>query len=110
MNGTTVTVLRDVENGTDEFGSPVATVMTEQVDNVLIAPVSDKDLSGSIRPDGIEVALVLHFPKTYTTSLRGTRIKLDGQTYAVIGDPVGYMPENTPGPWNRPVQVERIEG
>lgn len=113
INGTTVTVLRPTVTGQDRLGNPVHGAPTsEQVGNVLVAPGATADLEAS-RPEGVTVTHTLHFPKTYTASLEGCSVVLPAPwagTYLVVGDPRPYMDENTPTPWNRPVEVEAAHG
>lgn len=113
IRGTTVTVIAPNYDGTDRFGEPVATTPTRTyVDNVLVSPSATADLEAA-RPDGVTVALTLHFPKTFTGDLRGCEVELAGQhagTYRVIGEPKPYMDENTPTAWHMPVEVEACHG
>lgn len=104
-----VTVIRrTVER--DELNDEVAvTVEREDVTNVLVTPGTTTDLDAS-RPEGVTVALTLHFPKTYTKALKGCLVEVRGATYAIVGDPQPYTPENTPGEWNRPAEVTRTDG
>lgn len=115
MRGTTVTVLRPGEPTRDRFGNDVpGKPVEEPVEGVLVAPGPTSEMEAS-RPEGVSVAYTLHFPKTYTASLEGCSVALpepwaneDG--YRVIGDPRPYMDANTPGRWNRPVEVEAAHG
>lgn len=110
FKGARVTVLRKVKGELDEMGDPVISWEPETVDNVLYHQGSTVDLDAS-RPDGVQIDMTFHFPKTYTASLRGCKIKIDDQhEYMVVGDPQPYMPKNTPGPWNRSVGAEVVYG
>lgn len=113
IRGMAVDVLRPVAGATDRFGLPTETYATpETVDDVLVAPGAAADMEAA-RPDGVVVALTLHFPKGYTSSLRGCKVVVGAPysgTYRVIGDPQPYMDENTPTRWNRPVEVEAADG
>lgn len=110
MRGIPVTVLRPTRT-TDRLGNEVdGKPERETVENVLVAPGQTADMEAA-RPDGVTVALTLHFPKTYTASLEGCSIELPEPwegTYRVIGNPMPYM--RSPGPWNRPVEVEDAHG
>ena len=110
MRGIEVTVLRPTRT-TDRLGNEVdGEPEREPVGNVLVAPGPTADMDAA-RPDGVTVALTLHFPKTYAASLEGCSIELPGPwegTYRVIGNPMPYM--KSPGPWNRPVEVEMAHG
>lgn len=80
------------------------------IENVLIAPSGTADLEPGMHPDGDSVTLTLHFPKTFTGSLRSCRVAVRGVMYQVVGDPQPYTDQNVPGAWNRPVTVRLVEG
>lgn len=107
------TVYAPVHGIKDRFGNPQrAFDGGTAVDGLLVAPGSTEDLDAS-RPDGVSVALTVHFPKTWATSLRGCEIDLAepySGRYRVIGDPQPYMDANTPTTWHLPVEVERADG
>lgn len=107
MRGRTVTVLRPVEVGRDAFNAATVEWLPERVDNVLVAPVSTVDL-GEERPNGEESRLRLHFPSSYTATLRGCRVEALGKTWAVVGDPL-QIPDS-PLPWDREVEAVRVDG
>ena len=113
IKGTTVTVMRPSSTVRDRFGNDVpGEPVPETVPAVVVAPGGTADMEAA-RPDGVTVAYTLHFPKTYTASLEGCSVALPapwGGEYLVIGDPRPYMDENTPGRWNRPVEVEAAHG
>lgn len=108
-----VTVIRPSVSGRDRFNNDTyGQPAREVVDGVLVAPDDTAGMAAN-RPDGTSTVLVLHFPKTYTASLRGCSVELPApwsDTYRVIGNPMPYMDENTPTPWNRPVRVEVAHG
>ena len=113
IKGRTVTVLTPAVESTDRFGEPVyGEPVAQIVDNVLVVPGATADLEAS-RPDGVTVALTLHFPKTFNGDMRGCSVVLTGQfagTYRVIGEPKLYQDENTPTQWHMPVEVEVVYG
>ncbi|WP_195393510.1 hypothetical protein [Actinomyces urogenitalis] len=111
MRGESVTILTRSEQGRDELNAPVMTWVVEAVvDDVLVAPATTTDLTGAIRPDGTRADLTLHMPKTYTGPLRGRRVRVRGGLFEVVGDPQHYEIANTPGRWNRPVDVKEVLG
>lgn len=113
IRGAEVTVLRPGAPTRDRFGNDVpGEAVHETVSGVVIAPGATADMEAS-RPEGVTVAYTLHFPKTYTATLEGCSVTLPapwGGTYRVIGDPRPYMDVNTPGKWDRPVEVEAAHG
>lgn len=100
----------DVLVGHDDFGDEIWGTDERDVDNVLVGTGPRADLSDANRPEGVRVVFNLHFPKTFTGSLRSGEIRVRGDWYAVIGDPQAYTDANTPGAWNMPVEVETIKG
>lgn len=113
ISGVAVAVLRPGEPATDRLGNEVAGRPSEErVDGVLVSPGATDDMEAS-RPEGVEVAFTLHFPKTYSKSLKGCSVRLPapwGGTYRVVGDPRPYMAANTPTRWHMPVEVEASHG
>lgn len=111
LTGETVIVSRRVEAGLDRFKEPVYQFVPTPVEDVLVAPGPRNDLPDGNRPDGVMVAWTCHFPKTFTGSLRGAMVKVrDDELRKVIGDPQPYTDANTPGRWNRPVELEGTDG
>ena len=113
IRGVSVTVSRPTagENA-DRFGNAVYTYSDETVGNVLVSPGATSELDAS-RPEGVQVAYTLHFPKTYSKTLEGCRVSLPAPwagTYRVIGDPRPYIDADTPTQWHTPVEVVRAHG
>jgi hypothetical protein len=112
IHGTTVTVYKPYQVGTDRFNNVVYGMTGADVSDVLIAPGATEFLEAS-RPEGVKVAYTLHFPKTFADSLEGCSVELHppySGTYKVIGNPQPYMYENTPTRWNMPVEIEAAHG
>lgn len=111
IQGERVTLFAPVKGSEDSYGVPSVEWRAQRaIENVLVAPSGTADLEPGMRADGDSVSLTLHFPKTFTGSLRSARLAVRGVMYAVIGDPQPYTDENVPGAWNRPVMVRLVEG
>ena len=111
IQGERVTLFAQVKEHEDSYGVPTVEWRAQRViENVLVSPAGTADLEPGMRPDGDSVTLTLHFPKTFTGSLRSARLAVRGVMYAVIGDPQPYTDANVPGAWNRPVTVRLVEG
>ena len=110
IKGETIDVYVPSYNTQDAFGAPNRTYTKVSVDNVVRHPAEAQDYIDSNRPEGTIVGWVLHFPKTYTDSLRECRVMVEGQLYDIEGDPQAYMTVNTPTPWNRRAVAVRTEG
>jgi hypothetical protein len=112
IKGVSVDVYTPTANGTDRFGNAIYTSAKTTVDNVLVVPGATSELDVS-RPEGVQVAYTLHFPKTFSASLEGCVIELPAPwtgTYSVIGCPTPYIEVNTPTPWYMPVEIEAAHG
>lgn len=113
IGGIEAIVERDVVVGQDRFGEPVyGTPEREVVGPVLIDPGTSQRMEAA-RPDGVEIAFTIHFPKTFSGDLRGARIILPqpyAGVYEVDGDPYPYMEQNCPDDWYMEVQVVKTYG
>lgn len=110
MRGETVLVKTFEATGKDPFGGATVSESVFEVENVLFSPGATTDVFESNRPDGTRVLFTLHFPKTFSGSLEGAQVYVDGDWYDVIGDPKPYMEANTPGDWWMPVEVGIVNG
>ena len=110
ISGETVTVRTCSGHATDAFNNEVPTYAEPvEVGNVVVAPGATTGETKQ-HPDGVSVALTLHFPKSYDGDLRGALVTVRGHEYAVVGDPEGYTKANVRGPWWLPVEVARADG
>lgn len=111
LHGVDIVVIRHVPTGiVDAMGERVTEEERERVSDVIWSPYSSADLDDAQRPHGDAVSIKLHFPKSYTASLAGCDVEVDGMRYRVQGDPKGYLPHLTPGRWNRTVIGKRVDG
>lgn len=108
IKGETVTVIAPNEEY-DRFGEPVDSDPVETDVLCVVCPGATTDFDAT-RPDGIDVAYTVHFPKTWTDSLRGCKVRVRGREYEVVGDPQAYTTANTPGLYNRPCEVKYADG
>lgn len=110
IRGTSVMVTKRTVASRDDMGEPVFSTTTTTVDNVLWHEASTDEMDESNRMFGVTCDLSLDFPKSFTDSLEGCLVTVGGVEYRVLGDPKGYMPENTPTPWCRKVMAVRADG
>ena len=111
IQGEQVTLFAQIKGSEDSYSMPSVEWRAQRaIENVLVAPSGTADLEPGMHPDGDAVTLTLHFPKTFTGSLRAARLAVRRVMYQVVGDPQPYTDENVPGAWNRPVTVRLVEG
>lgn len=103
-----VTVIRPTA-GRDDLGEPVETGTSREAVRCVVCPGATSDMDAT-RPEGVAVAYTLHFPKTYSGSLRGCSVEVRGETYDVVGGPQRTTEAATPGPFNLTVEVTRADG
>lgn len=122
MLGETVAVLTRRRTGEDEMGEPVYEWGSEQVENVLVRPLSGSDLTDPLRPDGIRVSYSLAFPKAWTAGkapgfLAHRRVALVARgmderdadaALRVSGSPDRTVP--CPTAWDTIAEVGRTDG
>lgn len=122
MLGEMVAVLTRTKTGEDEMGEPVYEWSAEQVENVLVRPLSGSDLADSLRPDGIRVSYSLAFPKAWTAGkapgfLTHRRVALVARgmderdadaALRVSGSPDRTAP--CPTAWDTTAEVGRTDG
>jgi len=87
-----------------QAGVPVWTPV--QVENVLIAPLSEVDSTAGPLPEGHRALYHLAIPKSDTHRWEGQLVQFWNQTWAVVGIPTEGISELIPGPWNKKVAVE----
>ena len=112
MRGETITITRQQSTGDhDPSGAPIVEQITETVDNVLVAPGTQDNLTDAGHPTGIDTALTLYFPRTWEySSLRGALITVRGHQWKVEGDPMPIDGNITPTQWNLVVTVTDTRG
>lgn len=108
--GETVIVHFREADGIDALGNIVWVDVPTEVDNVLVSQMSNYSVDEDIRPEGERGDWTLHFPKTFDRDLQHLVIDVRGVPCSVVGVPVHYIEENTPGDWWLKVDVEVIDG
>lgn len=109
MRGETVIVQRPTETGRNSRNEPRFEWADETVNDVLVAPGALADVADATRPAGVRVEWSLFWPKTYTKSLAGCRVRIrGGEPLTIIGDPQPYA--SAPTRWNRPSEAGRTDG
>lgn len=109
IRGVSVSLTVRTLTGYDALNCPTYSETSAQVDNVLIAPVSGEEAVETVNLTGRRAVYTLHIPKEDTHEWEDTTVSFWGEVWRTIGAPVEYLEQNTPGPWNRSIRVERYE-
>lgn len=96
------------EIGRDEFNRPIYSERWETVNNVIVSPASDTEITDTLNLYGKRAMYTLSIPKTDGHTWQDTEVRFFGGTFHTIGFPTEYMQHHVPLEWNKRVQVERI--
>lgn len=111
MIGTTLTFTKKVPDGTDNMNNPTYTEQEIEVEDCLIAPITEpatarEQQAMTQSKDQVRI----HLPKAYTGDVSDSDVEWNGKTFHLDSDSVIFMNENTPTRWNRYFRAECING
>lgn len=109
IRGITVQLYVRTQTGTDAFNRPVYTETVEDVDNVLVAPVTSEQLVQSLDLTGKRAVYNLAIPKGDAHEWEGCKVSFFGKDWQVINFEAGGIEDLIPLDWNAKVQVSRYE-
>ena len=109
IKGIRVLLHQQVPTGRDAFGHAIYEDVPEEVDNVLVAPVSSSESPSSSNVRVSHTQYNLAIPKGDTHEWRGAEVEFYGKRWKTVGEPVEGIEENIPLSWNMKVTVERYE-
>ena len=110
IKGITVTLITKADSGErDEFNRPVETETRTDVNNVLVAPVSqsNSEILSEISLNGKKARYQLGIPKGDAHDWDDCEIEFFGVRWKSVGFSTEGIEENIPLDWNRRVVVER---
>ena len=111
MKGMTVTFTKKVAAGTDDLNNPTYTTTDVDIDDCLIAPITEPATAREQQAmDQSKDQVRVHLPKTTTEDVANSSFVYDGKTFEVDSDSVVFMADNTPTRWNRYFRAECVNG
>ena len=108
ISGITIKLLEREQIGTDAFNRPIYQETAEDVNNVLVAPLSDEEILDTLNLTGRRAKYQLAIPKGDRHEWEGKKVSFFGETWRVIGKPVQGIDDLIPLPWNKKVRVESL--
>lgn len=108
MRGVTITLYERTQTGTDAFNRPFYTETPVQVENVLIAPLSDEEIVETLNLTGRRAKYQLGIPKGDTHEWENRHVEFFGERFLVIGEPTQGIDDLIPLSWNKKVKVESL--
>lgn len=109
IKGITVTLINWGKSGIDDYGEPIITKSTVEVENVLIGEPSSEDVLLESSISGKRLAYVLGIPKGDNHDWIDAEVEFFGERFKTIGKPTQGIEENVPLQWNKKVKVESYE-
>lgn len=111
MKGTTLTFVKKVANGTDSLNNPTYTTENIEVDDCLIAPITEPASAREAQAMTQSKDQVrIHLPKASDADVSGSSVDWGGKTFTLDSDSVVFMDSNTPTRWNRYFRAEAVNG
>ena len=109
MIGIKLTFAKETPGAPDSMGNPVNSVTNIEVEDCLIAPITEPTTvreQQAIEQSRDQVRI--HIPKAFTGDISDSTVVWGGKTFRVDSDSVEFMNENTPGRWNRYFRAESV--
>lgn len=110
IKGMQLTFKRKIKAGVDGMNNPVYNTENVEVEDCLVAPVVPTAAPEQQAMTQTRALIEIHLPKTFAGDVGGSTVEYMGRTYRVDNSGAVYMPENTPGRWNRNFRAEVING
>lgn len=110
LSGITVVLITKEQTGTDAFNRPIETDVRQNVDNVLIAPVSQTsglDVINELSLNGKKATYILGIPKGDTHNWEDAEIEFFGERWRSVGMTTQGLEHLIPLDWNKKVLVDR---
>jgi hypothetical protein len=109
LKGITITYLRKLRVGTDDFNAPIYDLIGEPVENVLVSPTTSDDVVNSIDLTGKKLVYTLAIPKGDSHDWEDCIVEFFGKRFKSFGFPIQGIEDNIPLSWNKKVTVELYE-
>lgn len=106
-----ITFTQRTANGTDDLNNPTYTTTEIEVDDCLVAPITEPATAREQQAyDQAKDQVRVHMPKASTADVGSSTFEYDGKTFTVDSSSVKFMDGNTPTRWNRYYRAECLNG
>ena len=109
LKGITVVLITKTASGRDGFNRPIEVETREEVENVLVAPLSQgsDEILNELSLTGKKAKYQLGIPKGDTHNWEDCEVEFFGERWRSIGFSTMGIEDMIPLDWNRKVLVER---
>ena len=109
IKGIDIVLVDKIQNGVDDFGSPIFEEKEITVKNVLVVPASTDDITNSVNLTGKKAEYTLGIPKGDTNVWENKEVIFFGKRWRTVGIPVEGIETMIPLSWHKKVMVEHYE-
>lgn len=102
----TVTLINEVQTGTDAIGNPIYEEVETEVSDVLVAPSTVDEVTSSTEMFGKKAIYTIAIPKGDQHNWENQLVRFFGHTWRVFGYPMEGIEANIPLRWHRKWMVE----
>lgn len=110
IKGIRITLHTQTQIGTDLFNRPVYEEEETPVDNVIVYPATEDEITETLNLTGRKAIYTLGIPKGDQHDWVDKKVSFFGQTFRTIGQPIEGIEAMVPLEWNRKVRCEVING
>ena len=109
IKGIDIVLVDKIQNGIDDFGSPIFEEKEITVKNVLVVPASTDDITNSVNLTGKKAEYTLGIPKGDNNVWENKEVIFFGKRWRTVGIPQQGIESMIPLSWHKKVMVERYE-
>ena len=109
IQGTTITLVKLTQTGTNAFGEPIYAETSETVHDVLVGQPTEADQTNDLDLRGRSITYILGIPKGDTHEWKDQIVEIWGEKFMTVGIPIVGIEANVPTRWHKKVRVIRYE-
>lgn len=110
IHGITITLHERTDTGAkDSLNRPKYETREIQVENVLIQPLTEQEITDTLDLTGKKAVYRLFLPKGDNHTWTDRKVSFWGQNWRVVGDSQEYIEDMVPLAWNKQIRVEKID-
>lgn len=109
IHGMTVTLWNKTQTGSNDFGEPIYSWTSKDVENVLVSSPSTQEIADTLNLTGRKIEYILGIPKGNADEWENQIVEFFGHKFMTVGIPEQGIESNVPLSWHKKVKVERYE-
>ncbi len=109
IEGMTVTLWNKTQTGSNDFGEPIYSWTSKQVEDVLVSSPSAQEVTDTLSLTGRKIEYILGIPKGNEDNWENQIVDFFGHRFMTFGIPEQGIEANIPLRWHKKVKCERYE-